>query len=165
MTRSTTASWVRCCSPTCGSTEKASQLGDRRWRELLERHYGVIRTQLARFRGREVDITGDGMFALFDGPARAVRCALAIVRELNRLGLEVRVGVHTGEVELTDNRVQRIAVHIGARVAAQVGPGEILVTSTVRDLVVGSGLGFEDRGRNTLKGVPGEWQLLVVRAP
>jgi class 3 adenylate cyclase len=105
------------------------------------------------------------MFALFDGPARAVRCALAIVRELNRLGLEVRVGVHTGEVELTDNRVQRIAVHIGARVAAQAGPGEILVTSTVRDLVVGSGLGFEDRGRNTLKGVPGEWQLLVVRAP
>jgi pimeloyl-ACP methyl ester carboxylesterase len=147
-----------------GSTEKASELGDRGWRELLERHYGVIRTQLARFRGREVDTTGDGMFALFDGPARAVRCALAIMRELHRLGLEVRVGVHTGEVELADRRVQGIAVHIGARVAAQAGPGEILVTQTVKDLVVGSGLGFEDRGRSTLKGVPGEWQLLAVRA-
>lgn len=148
-----------------GSTEKAAELGDRRWRELLERHYAVLRTQLARFRGREVETTGDGMFALFDGPARAVRCALAIVREVRRLGLEVRAGVHTGEVELADGKVQGIAVHIGARVAARAGTGEVLVTQTVKDLVVGSGLAFEDRGGAALKGVPGEWQLLAVTPP
>jgi pimeloyl-ACP methyl ester carboxylesterase len=145
-----------------GSTERAAELGDRRWRELLERHHDLVRRQLARFQGREIDTAGDGFLASFDGPARAVRCAGAIGLALQELGLEVRAGVHTGEVELTDGRVGGIAVHIGARVAASAGPGEVLVSSTVKDLVAGSGIDFEERGTHVLKGVPGEWQLYAV---
>jgi DNA-binding SARP family transcriptional activator/pimeloyl-ACP methyl ester carboxylesterase len=148
-----------------GSTAKAAEVGDRAWRALLERHFAVIRAQLARFRGREVDTSGDGIFAVFDGPARAVRCGSAIVRAVRPLGLDVRVGVHTGEVELAGSAVQGLAVHIGARVAALAGPGEVLVSQTVKDLVAGSGLEFGDRGSHVLKGVPGEWRLLAARDP
>jgi class 3 adenylate cyclase len=147
-----------------GSTAKAAELGDRRWQELLERHHAVVRAQLARFRGREVDSAGDGIFAVFDGPARAVRCASAIARGVHPLGLEVRAGLHTGEVELANGNVRGIAVHIGARVAAEARGGEVLVSHTVRDLVAGSGLEFEDRGARELAGVPGEWRLLAVRS-
>jgi pimeloyl-ACP methyl ester carboxylesterase len=145
-----------------GSTERAAVLGDRRWRELLDDHDAAVRRALARFRGREVKTTGDGFLATFDGPARAVRCASAVVEAVRALGLDVRAGVHTGEVELMGDDVGGIAVHIGARVAAEAGAGEVLVSSTVRDLVAGSGLAFEDRGARTLKGVPGEWRLLAV---
>jgi DNA-binding SARP family transcriptional activator/class 3 adenylate cyclase len=146
-----------------GSTAKAAKLGDREWVDVLERHHAVVRSQLARFRGRVIDSAGDGILATFDGPARAVRCAGAIARGVRSLGLEVRAGVHTGEVELVDGHVRGIAVHIGARVAAEAGPGEVLVSQTVQDLVAGSGLQFEDRGRHQLEGVPGEWRLLAVR--
>ena len=125
----------------------------------------MIRAQLARFRGREIDTAGDGVFALFDGPSRAVRCACSIVREVRDLGLEVRAGLHTGEVELAGDKARGIAVHIGARVAAQAGPGEVLVSQTVKDLVPGSGLEFETRDRVELKGVPGDWQLLAAKTP
>ena len=145
-----------------GSSEKASELGDRAWRELLERHHALVRRELVRFRGREVDTAGDGFFASFDGPARAIRSACAIVEHVGELGLEVRAGLHTGECEVVDGKVAGIAVHTGARVAAQAGPGEVLVSSTVRDLVAGSGLRFEDRGAHELKGVPGEWRLFAV---
>jgi class 3 adenylate cyclase len=145
-----------------GSSEKVVTLGDRAWRELLERHHGLVRRQLARFRGREVDTAGDGFFASFDGPARAIRCACAIVDGVRVLGLEVRAGLHTGECELANGKVAGIAVHTGARVAAHAGPGEVLVSSTVRDLVAGSGLAFEDRGPHELKGIPGEWRLFAV---
>ena len=145
-----------------GSTEKMSELGDAGWRELLERHHAVVRGQLARGRGREVDTAGDGFFAAFDGPARAVRCARAIVDGVRELGIDVRSGLHTGECELVDGKVTGIAVHTGARVAAHAGPGEVLVSSTVRDLVAGSGLEFEDRGVHELKGVPGEWRLYAA---
>lgn len=148
-----------------GSTAKAVELGDRGWRELLERHHTVIRGQLARFRGREIDTAGDGVFAIFDGPARAVRCACSIVREVRDLGLDVRAGLHTGEVELADDKVRGIAVHIGARVAAQAQPGEVLVSQTVTDLVAGSGLEFEPKASIELKGVPGEWRLLAATPP
>jgi class 3 adenylate cyclase/pimeloyl-ACP methyl ester carboxylesterase len=144
------------------SSEKAVALGDRGWRELLERHHGVIRRQLVRFRGKEVDTAGDGFFASFDGPARAIRCACAIVELLPELGLEVRAGLHTGECELVDGKVAGIAVHTGARVASHAQPGEVLVSSTVKDLVAGSGLAFEDRGAHELKGIPGEWRLYAV---
>ncbi|MGH3134395.1 MAG: alpha/beta fold hydrolase [Gaiellaceae bacterium] len=147
-----------------GSTAKAVELGDRAWRELLERHHALVATQLIRFRGREVDSAGDGVFAIFDGPARAVRCACSIVRSVHELGLEARAGLHTGEVELAQDKVSGIAVHIGARVAAQAAPGEVLVSHTVKDLVAGSGLEFESRSRVELKGVPGEWQLLAAKA-
>jgi len=147
-----------------GSTARAAALGDRGWRDLLERHHEVVRRELDRFRGAEVDTAGDGFFATFDGPARAVRCACAVVEAVAELGLDVRAGVHTGECEWVDGKVGGIAVHIGARVAGEAGPGEVLVSSTVRDLVVGSGLRFRDRGRTTLKGVPGEWQLYRVEA-
>jgi class 3 adenylate cyclase len=146
-----------------GSTARAAELGDRGWGELLERHDRLVRSQLTRFRGREVDTAGDGFFATFDGPARAIRCARAVADGVRELGLEVRAGLHTGEVELRDGEVRGIAVHIGARVAAQAGPGEVLVSSTVKDLVAGSGLEFEDRGSAALKGVPGEWRLYAVR--
>jgi class 3 adenylate cyclase len=142
-----------------GSTEKMSELGDAGWRELLERHHAVVRSQLTRGRGREVDTASDGFFAAFDGPARAVRCARAIVDGVRELGIDVRSGLHTGECELVDGKVTGIAVHTGARVAAQAEPGEVLVSSTVKDLVAGSGLEFEDRGVHELKGVPGQWQL------
>jgi class 3 adenylate cyclase len=145
-----------------GSSEKAVALGDRGWRELLQRHHELVRRQLGRFRGREVDTAGDGFFASFDGPARAIRCANAIVEEMPELDLQVRAGLHTGECELIDGKVAGIAVHTGARVASYAQPGEILVSSTVKDLVAGSGLAFEDRGQHELKGIPGEWRLYAV---
>jgi pimeloyl-ACP methyl ester carboxylesterase len=145
-----------------GSTAHAVRLGDRRWRDLQERHHALVRRELARHRGREVDTAGDGFLATFDGPARAIRCALAIGREVRQLGLEVRAGLHTGECEFRGDRVSGIAVHTGARVAAMAGPSEVLVSSTVKDLVAGSGLQFEDRGAYALKGVPGEWRLFAV---
>jgi len=145
-----------------GSSEKAASLGDRAWRELLERHHELVRTQLVRFRGSEVDTAGDGFFASFDGPARAIRCASAIVESMPELGLEVRAGLHTGECELMDGKVAGIAVHTGARVSSFAQPGEVLVSSTVKDLVAGSGISFEDRGTHQLKGIPGEWRVYAV---
>jgi class 3 adenylate cyclase len=146
-----------------GSTEKAVELGDRAWRGLLERHNAAIRLELSRFRGRELDTAGDGFFASFDGPARAIRCAMAIAADVSSLGIEVRSGLHAGECEAIEGKVTGIAVHIGARIAALAAPGEVLVSQTVRDLVAGSGIQFEDRGTSLLKGVPGEWRLFAVR--
>lgn len=145
-----------------GSTTMAARLGDRRWRELLELHHERIRQQLVRFRGVEVDTAGDGFFVRFDGPGRAIRCACAIREALSGLELEVRAGLHTGECELIDGKVAGIAVSIGARVAAQASPGEVLVSQTVKDLVAGSGIKFDERGTRELKGVPGEWRLYAV---
>jgi class 3 adenylate cyclase len=145
-----------------GSTEKAAKLGDRGWRELLLTHHERIRHELSRFRGSELDTAGDGFFATFDGPARAIRCACAATDAVRDLGIEIRAGVHTGECELVDGKVGGIAVVIGARVSAAAGPGEVLVSSTVKDLVAGSGLAFTDRGDAELKGVPGEWRLYAV---
>ncbi len=145
-----------------GSTNLASELRDRGWRELLERHHLVTRGLLGRYRGTEVDTAGDGFFATFDGPARAVRCAQAIVEAVRPLGLEVRAGVHTGEVETIDDKVGGIAVAIGARVAGKATPSEVLVSQTVKDLVAGSGLTFEDAGEHELKGVPDRWRLYRV---
>jgi pimeloyl-ACP methyl ester carboxylesterase len=145
-----------------GSTEKAAALGDRRWRDLLDNHHTTIRRNLARFRGHEVKTTGDGILATFDGPARGVRCACAIAEEIRPLGIEVRAGLHTGECEMIDDDVGGIAVHIGARVAALAGASEVLVSSTVKDLVAGSGLRFGDRGSQSLKGVPGKWRIFAV---
>lgn len=145
-----------------GATMRAASLGDSRWRGLLAQHHAAIRRELVRFRGREIDTAGDGFLATFDGPARAVRCAAAIKDAVATLGLEVRAGLHTGEVELMGEKVGGIAVHIGARVAAQAQPGEILVSHTVRDLVAGSGLRFADRGVRALNGVPGEWRLFAL---
>jgi class 3 adenylate cyclase len=144
------------------STERAATLGDRRWRELLELHNRVVRGQLERFRGREVDTAGDGFLATFDGPARAIRCAIACRDELARRGIEVRAGLHTGECELVGDKVRGIAVHIGARVASFAAQGEVLVSSTVKDLVAGSGLQFVDRGTHRLRGLPDEWHLFAV---
>jgi class 3 adenylate cyclase len=137
-------------------------LGDRAWRELLESHHALIRRELVRFRGAELDVAGDGFFARFDGPARAIRCACAIAEGVRELGVEVSAGLHTGECELVDGKVGGIAVHIGARVAKQAQPGEVLVSSTVKDLVAGSEIVFEDRGTTELKGLPGEWRLYAV---
>jgi class 3 adenylate cyclase len=148
-----------------GSTEKASQLGDAGWKELLARHHGAVRVELERYRGREVETAGDGFLATFDGPARAVRCARAIADAVRPLGLEIRAGVHTGEIELDGEGVRGIAVHIGARVGALAGPGEVLVSQTVKDLVAGSGLVFEDAGEHELKGVPDRWRLYRVVSP
>jgi class 3 adenylate cyclase len=145
-----------------GSTERAAELGDRRWRELLETFYALARRQLERFRGRELDTAGDGLYASFDGPARAIRCAVAIRDGVRSIGLEVRAGVHTGECEVIGEKLGGIAVHTGARVAGMSRPGEVLVTSTVKDLVAGSGVRFEDRGMQPLKGVPGDWPLYAV---
>ena len=145
-----------------GSTDRARELGDRRWRDLVERHHEVVRRDLERFRGREIDTAGDGFLATFDGPARAIRSAKAITESVRRLGLEIRAGVHTGEVELAGHAVRGIAVHTGARVAAQAGAGEVLVSQTVKDLVAGSGIEFDDRGAHELKGIPGEWRLYAV---
>ncbi len=145
-----------------GSTERAAELGDRRWRDLLESYYGVARRELARHRGRELDTAGDGVLAAFDGPARAVRCATAMTEGVRSLGLALRAGCHTGECEVIGDKLGGLAVHIGARVAAQAGPGEIWVSHTVKDLVAGSGLRFADRGLRVLKGVPGEWRLFAV---
>jgi class 3 adenylate cyclase len=146
-----------------GSTALLAELGDARWRELVERHHVIVRQQLGRFRGQEVDTAGDGFFATFDGPIRAIRCARAIAEAVRGLGLEVRAGLHTGECELAGGKVAGIAVNIGARIAAQAGPGEVLVSSTVKELVAGSGLEFDERGAAELKGVPGRWRLYAAR--
>jgi pimeloyl-ACP methyl ester carboxylesterase len=144
------------------STMKAIELGDRGWRELLERHNALVRRELLRYRGREVDSAGDGFLATFDGPARAIRCASAIVEGMREFDLSVRAGLHTGECEIADGKVAGIAVHTGARVAAQANAGEVLVSSTVKDLVAGSGITFIERGAHALKGIPGEWRLFAV---
>jgi class 3 adenylate cyclase len=144
------------------STERAATLGDRRWRDLLEGHQSLVRQELARFRGREVKALGDGFLATFDGPARAIRCACAIRDGVRGLGIEIRAGLHTGECERMGEDVGGIAVHIGARVVASATPGEVLVSSTVKDLVAGSGLRFVDNGTHNLSGVPGEWRLFAV---
>ena len=146
-----------------GSTEKAAELGDRRWSEVLKHYYAAVRRELAASRGREVNIAGDGFLAAFDGPARAIQCASAIREAVRSFGLEVRAGLHTGECELDGNDVRGIAVHIGARVASMAGPGEVLVSSTVKDLVAGSGIRFAERGVRSLKGVPSEWRLFEVQ--
>jgi pimeloyl-ACP methyl ester carboxylesterase len=145
-----------------GSTALAAELGDRAWRDRLQGYYALVRQALERFRGRELDTAGDGLLAAFDGPARAVRCACSVVREVRRLNLEVRVGLHTGECEIIGEKLSGIAVHTGARVAALAATGEVLVSGTVKDLVAGSGIAFDDRGVQTLKGVPGEWRLYAV---
>ena len=145
-----------------GSTEKAAELGDKGWRDLVERHHGVVRAMLGRFRGKEVDTAGDGFFATFDGPARGVRCAQAISSSVQDLGIEVRAGVHTGEVETIAGKAGGIAVNVGARIASLAGPSEVLVSHTVQGLVSGSGLVFEDAGEHQLKGVPDRWHLYRV---
>jgi class 3 adenylate cyclase len=145
-----------------GSTDRAAELGDRDWRTVVERHHAAVRGLLARYRGTEMDTAGDGFFATFDGPARAVRCAQAIVEAVRPFGIEVRAGVHTGEVEMIDDKAGGIAVAIGARVAAHAGPSEVLVSGTVKDLVAGSGLAFKDAGEHELKGVPDRWHLFRV---
>ncbi len=145
-----------------GSTERASQLGDSAWRELLQRHHAIVRRELARFQGRELDTAGDGFFAAFDGPARAVLAAAAIRDSLRTLEIEIRAGLHTGECEVNDGKIAGIAVSIGARISALAAPGEVLVSSTVKDLVAGSGLRFEDRGEHQLKGIAEAWRLFAV---
>jgi class 3 adenylate cyclase len=147
-----------------GSTEVAGRLGDARWQALLEDHNRLVRRELDRHGGREIRIIGDGFLATFEAPARAVRCALAIRDAVRELGLDVRAGIHVGEVEVLPNDIAGLGVHIGARVSAQAGAGEVLVSSTVKDLVTGSGIEFDDRGSHALKGVPGEWRLFAVRA-
>ena len=144
------------------STRRAAEMGDRDWHALLDAHDAVVRSQLARFRGREVNTSGDGFLAMFDGPQRAIRCAMAIRDAVQALGIQVRAGLHTGECEVRGDDISGIGVHIGARVRAQAGPNDVLVSSTLRDLVIGSGLGFEERGTHELKGVPGEWHLFAV---
>ena len=145
-----------------GSTERAAALGDAGWRDLIDWHHEIVRRELKRFRGREISTTGHGFLATFDGPARAVRFAGAVAQAVLRLGVEVRAGLHTGEVEYVGENVAGIAVHTAARVAALAGPGEVLVSSTVKDLVAGSGLRFAERGPHALKGIPDEWQLFAV---
>ncbi|MCI0633429.1 MAG: adenylate/guanylate cyclase domain-containing protein [Actinobacteria bacterium] len=145
-----------------GSTRRASELGDRGWKDLLQVHHAEVRRQLGRHHGKEIDTAGDGFLATFDGPARGIRCARAIVEAVHDLGLEVRAGLHTGEVEINGDAVRGIAVHIGARVASMAEPSEVLVSSTVKDLVAGSGLVFEDAGEHELKGVPDRWRLYRV---
>jgi class 3 adenylate cyclase len=142
-----------------GSTDRLADLGDHAWRDLVEQHHSRVRGLLARYRGTEVDTAGDGFFATFDGPARAVRCALAIIQDMALLGLEIRVGVHTGEAQVINGKVGGMAVNIGARVAGVADPSEVLVSSTVRDLTAGSGLRFEDAGEHALKGIPDPWRL------
>jgi pimeloyl-ACP methyl ester carboxylesterase len=145
-----------------GSTERAGELGDRGWRSLLDRHHAAVRRELDRFRGREVDTAGDGFFAVFDGPARGIRCAGAIVEAVRSVGLDVRAGLHTGEVELAGDAVRGISVHTGARIASLADPGEVLVSGTVKDLIAGSGIELDDRGVHELKGIPGEWRVYAV---
>jgi len=145
-----------------GSTQRAVELGDRRWRELLDGYYALARRELGRFRGREVKTTGDGFLATFDGPARAIRCACAVANAARQIGIEIRAGLHTGECEVMGEDIGGIAVHLGARVAALASAGEVLVSSTVKDLVAGSGIAFNDRGAHSLKGVPEQWRLFAV---
>jgi len=147
----------------CGSTERAAAMGDRAWRDVLEVHDRVVRREVERHRGRAVKSTGDGVLATFDGPARAIRAATTIGQEVQRLGIEIRAGLHTGECEMIGDDVGGLAVHIGARVMGLAQPGEVLASSTVKDLVVGSGIEFEERGPHELRGVPGEWRLFSVR--
>jgi class 3 adenylate cyclase len=147
-----------------GSTELADRLGDRAWRDLLQRFHALCRARIAEFRGREIDTAGDGFFATFDGPARAMRCAAGMVHGLRELGIVIRAGLHTGEVEAFGDKVSGLAVHIGARVMALAGAGEVWVSGTARDLVAGSGIAFDACGAHLLKGVPGEWALWRVRA-
>jgi class 3 adenylate cyclase len=146
------------------STRVAAELGDRRWQDLLDRHHAVVRDNLARFGGAEIDTAGDGFLARFDGPARAIRCACAVRDAVAALGLEIRAGLHTGEIELRDGDVAGIGVHIGARIGAMAGPSEVLVSRTVVDLVAGSGIDFSPKGEHELKGVPGSWHLFAVAA-
>jgi class 3 adenylate cyclase len=146
-----------------GSTERAAELGDARWRELLANYYAALRKELTAFRGREVETAGDGLLATFDGPARAIRCADSVRKKMRPLGLQVRTGLHTGECEVIGDHIGGIAVHIAARVAATAEPDQVIVSGTVKDLVAGSGLQFADRGTHNLKGVPGEWRLFVVK--
>jgi class 3 adenylate cyclase len=145
------------------STLRASELGDRAWAELLERHHALVRRELARYRGTEVDTAGDAFFATFDGPGRAIRCAVAIVDGLRDVGLDVRAGIHTGECEYAAGKVTGISVVVGARVGALANAGEVLTTSTVKDLVAGSDISFEERGEHSLKGIPGSWRVYSVR--
>src|SRR5882724_1447934 len=145
-----------------GSTEQAAALGDRRWRDLLETHHSAVRRELTRFQGREIDTAGDGFLAIFDQPVQAIHCACAISDAVRQLGIEIRAGLHTGECEAVGDKMRGIAVHIGARVAALAASGEILLSGTVKDLVAGAGIRFEDRGRHVLKGIPGEWRLFAV---
>jgi class 3 adenylate cyclase len=146
------------------STQIAAELGDLKWHDVLERHNALVRRELARFRGNEIKTTGDGFLATFDGPARAIRFALSLRAPFRQLGIEIRAGLHTGECEILDSDIGGIAVHIAARVLSEAQPGDVLVSSTVRDLVAGSGIGFTSRGRRELRGVPGEWELLAVEA-
>jgi class 3 adenylate cyclase len=146
-----------------GSTALAADVGDRRWREVLDAQRQLVRRELDRYEGREIDTAGDGFFAMFDGPARAVRCACVLRDAVQELGIEIRAGVHTGEVEMLDGGLAGVAVHIGQRVLAEASPSEVLVSSTVKDLAVGSGFEFEDRGLYSLKGVPEGWRLFAVR--
>jgi class 3 adenylate cyclase len=145
-----------------GSTQRAAELGDRAWRDLLARHHETVRRELQRYRGNEIDTAGDGFFARFDGPARAIHCARAVVERVGELGLDVRAGIHTGECERVGEKIAGLAVNVGARVSGAAAPGEVLVSGTVKDLVAGSGIEFEDRGAHELKGVPGEWRLFAV---
>jgi class 3 adenylate cyclase len=147
------------------STRRAAEMGDRDWRALLDAHDAVVRAQLVRFRGREVSTSGDGFLAIFDGPQRAIRCAVSIRDAVQALDIQVRAGLHTGECEVRGDDIGGIAVHIGARVSALAGPNDVLVSSTLRDLVIGSGLEFDERGAHKLKGVPGEWRLFAVATP
>jgi pimeloyl-ACP methyl ester carboxylesterase/class 3 adenylate cyclase len=145
-----------------GSTERAAELGDRGWTSLLSDHHAIVREHLDRFRGREIRILGDGFLATFDGPARAIHCACALREAVRRLGIEIRAGLHTGEIALADTGIEGIAVHLGARIAALAQAGEVLVSGTVKDLVVGSGIRFDERGTHVLRGVPGEWPVYLV---
>ena len=145
-----------------GSTEKAASLGDRQWARLVERHHALVRSLIVRYRGTEVDTAGDGFFAYFDGPARAVKCAQAVVEGVQPLGIQVRAGVHTGECETIDGKMGGLAVVIGARIGSKAGPSEVLASQTVKDLTAGSGLAFADRGEHELKGVPDSWHLYQV---
>ena len=145
-----------------GSTELSAQLGDVTWRDLVGRHHAIVRRELARYHGRELDTAGDGFFAVFDGPARAVQAAAAIRDQLHEIGIDVRAGLH-GEFEIGDGKVVGIGVSIGARISGLAGPGEVLVSSTVKDLVAGSGLRFEDRGEHALKGIAEPWRVLALR--
>ena len=144
------------------STTLAAEMGDRRWRDVLDQHHALVRAELDRFKGREVSTTGDGFFAVFDGPARAVRCASAIMASVSALDLQIRAGIHTGEVEVRGEDLGGLTVHIGARIAALAPADDVLVSSTVKDLLAGSGMGFEDAGEHELKGVPDRWHLYRV---
>jgi class 3 adenylate cyclase len=145
-----------------GSTERAAEVGDRAWRDLLTRHHADVRRELVRHGGKEVDSAGDGFFCRFDGPARAISCACRIVEDAAELGFDVRAGIHTGECELVGDKLAGISVVTGSRISSLAAPGEVLVSSTVKDLVAGSGFSFDDRGEHELKGVPGRWRLYAV---